>query len=134
MEDKFYWPDSHQRILNIFESKYLKGANVFYISGNHDDPLRDQSLLEEIIQKDEVYKKIIGVLKKFEHKERHDFVVSELNQIEGVECKPTDGTFYVFPSFKNFSASFPMVAVFPTPLTPTTKITNKFLFTLLITY
>ena len=38
----------------------------------------------------------------FEHKERHDFVVSELNQIEGVECKPTDGTFYVFPSFKNF--------------------------------
>ena len=37
-----------------------------------------------------------------QYKERHDFVVSELNQIEGVECKPTDGTFYVFPSFKNF--------------------------------
>jgi aspartate aminotransferase len=37
-----------------------------------------------------------------QYKERHDFVVSELNQIEGVECKSTDGTFYVFPSFKNF--------------------------------
>ena len=37
-----------------------------------------------------------------QYKERHDFVLSELNQIEGVECKPTDGTFYVFPSFKNF--------------------------------
>lgn len=37
-----------------------------------------------------------------QYKERHDFVVSELNQIEGVECKHTDGTFYVFPSFKNF--------------------------------
>ena len=37
-----------------------------------------------------------------QYKERHDFVVSELNQIEGVECKPTDGTFYVFPSFKNY--------------------------------
>ena len=24
MEDKFYWPDSHQKILNIFESKYIK--------------------------------------------------------------------------------------------------------------
>ena len=35
-----------------------------------------------------------------EYKKRHDFVVSELNKIEGVECKPTDGTFYVFPSFK----------------------------------
>ena len=32
-----------------------------------------------------------------EFKKRHDFVVEELNQIEGVECLPTDGTFYVFP-------------------------------------
>jgi aspartate aminotransferase len=30
-------------------------------------------------------------------KERHDFVVDGLNQIQGVECLPTDGTFYVFP-------------------------------------
>ena len=37
-----------------------------------------------------------------EYKKRHDFVVSELNKIEGVECKPTDGTFYVFPSFKDY--------------------------------
>ena len=73
MDDKFYWPDSHQKILNIFESKCLEGVNVFYISGNHDDPLRNQSLLEQIKQKDDVYRKIIDVLNKFEHKERHDF-------------------------------------------------------------
>ena len=36
-----------------------------------------------------------------EYKKRHDYVVSELNKIQGVECKPTDGTFYVFPSFKD---------------------------------
>jgi len=30
-------------------------------------------------------------------KERHDFVVDALNRIPGVECLPTDGTFYVFP-------------------------------------
>jgi aspartate aminotransferase len=30
-------------------------------------------------------------------KERHDFVVDRLNRIPGVECLPTDGTFYVFP-------------------------------------
>ena len=35
-----------------------------------------------------------------EYKKRHDFVVKQLNQIEGVLCKETDGTFYVFPSFK----------------------------------
>ncbi len=30
-------------------------------------------------------------------KERHDFVVERLNGIHGIECLPTDGTFYVFP-------------------------------------
>jgi aspartate aminotransferase len=30
-------------------------------------------------------------------KERHDYVVERLNRIPGVECLPTDGTFYVFP-------------------------------------
>jgi len=30
-------------------------------------------------------------------KERHDYVVERLNQIPGIECLPTDGTFYVFP-------------------------------------
>ena len=39
---------------------------------------------------------------KDEYKKRHDYVVSELNKIQGVECKPTDGTFYVFPSFKEY--------------------------------
>ena len=30
-------------------------------------------------------------------KERHDFVVAELNTIKGVRCLPSDGTFYAFP-------------------------------------
>ena len=32
-------------------------------------------------------------------KQRHDFVYQALNAIEGVECPPSDGTFYSFPSF-----------------------------------
>ncbi len=35
-----------------------------------------------------------------EFKKRHDFVVAELNSIDGVECIPTDGTFYVFPNIE----------------------------------
>ena len=35
-----------------------------------------------------------------EFKARHDFVVAELNSIEGIDCLETDGTFYVFPSVK----------------------------------
>ncbi|TSA41784.1 MAG: pyridoxal phosphate-dependent aminotransferase [Methylococcaceae bacterium] len=35
-----------------------------------------------------------------EFKKRHDWVVASLNEIEGVECIPTDGTFYVFPDVK----------------------------------
>jgi len=30
-------------------------------------------------------------------KERHDYVVERLNSMPGIECLPTDGTFYVFP-------------------------------------
>jgi len=33
----------------------------------------------------------------FEFKKRHDYVVKKLNQIPGIDCLPTDGTFYVFP-------------------------------------
>jgi aspartate aminotransferase len=31
-------------------------------------------------------------------KERHDFVVKALNEIDGVDCLPSDGTFYSFPN------------------------------------
>ena len=31
-------------------------------------------------------------------KERHDYVVEALNNIKGISCLPTDGTFYVFPN------------------------------------
>jgi aspartate aminotransferase len=33
----------------------------------------------------------------FEFKKRHDYVVKMLNQIPGIDCLKTDGTFYVFP-------------------------------------
>lgn len=33
-----------------------------------------------------------------EFKKRHDWVVKELNTIDGVDCLTTDGTFYVFPN------------------------------------
>jgi aspartate aminotransferase len=36
-----------------------------------------------------------------EFKKRHDYVVTELNKIDGIDCLETDGTFYVFPSVKN---------------------------------
>jgi aspartate aminotransferase len=38
---------------------------------------------------------IPAMLKAF--KERHDYVVDRLNRLPGIECLPTDGTFYVFP-------------------------------------
>ena len=32
-------------------------------------------------------------------KERHDYVVEQLNQIDGISCISSDGTFYCFPDF-----------------------------------
>ena len=37
-----------------------------------------------------------------EYKRRHDYVVKEINKINGVNCKDTDGTFYIFPSFHQY--------------------------------
>ncbi len=37
-------------------------------------------------------------------KKRHDYVVAELNTIDGIECLPTDGTFYVFPNVEKLIA------------------------------
>jgi aspartate aminotransferase len=36
------------------------------------------------------------MLKEF--KIRHDYVLGELNSIKGIECLPSDGTFYLFPN------------------------------------
>lgn len=39
-----------------------------------------------------------------EFKLRHDFVVAELNKIDGIDCLETDGTFYVFPNVEKLIA------------------------------
>jgi aspartate aminotransferase len=33
-------------------------------------------------------------------RQRHDFVVAELNKIAGVECLPSQGAFYSFPDMR----------------------------------
>jgi aspartate aminotransferase len=43
-------------------------------------------------------------------KERHDLVVDALNAIPGVDCLPTDGTFYVFPEVTGLIDELPGVA------------------------
>lgn len=53
-----------------------------------------QVAAEEALNGDQSY--IDTMLVEF--KKRHDFVVAELNSITGIECLPTDGTFYVFPN------------------------------------
>jgi len=39
-----------------------------------------------------------------EFKKRHDYVVEDLNTIEGVDCITSDGTFYVFPNVEKLIA------------------------------
>lgn len=46
---------------------------------------------------------IAPMLKAF--KERHDYVVKRLNEIEGVRCLPSQGTFYAFPDFSGVIAN-----------------------------
>lgn len=41
---------------------------------------------------------VVAMVAKF--KQRHDYVVDELNTFEGIECIQSDGTFYVFPNIE----------------------------------
>jgi len=50
----------------------------------------------------------IGVMTRA-FKERHDHVVERLNLIPGIECLPTDGTFYVFPRVQQAIERLPCV-------------------------
>jgi aspartate aminotransferase len=43
-------------------------------------------------------------------KDRHDYVVGELNTIPGVNCLETDGTFYVLPNVQNVIKRLPGIA------------------------
>ena len=42
-------------------------------------------------------------------KQRHDYVVDRLSAMPGVDCEPTDGTFYVFPSVSGLINQLPDV-------------------------
>jgi len=42
-------------------------------------------------------------------KQRHQYVVGRLNELNGVRCVDSDGTFYAFPDFSQFIASHPEI-------------------------
>lgn len=64
-----------------------------------------QVAAEEALNGDQGF--IGEMLKAF--KERHDFVVKELNTVSGVDCLETDGTFYVLPDFNRVIDRLPGV-------------------------
>jgi aspartate aminotransferase len=43
------------------------------------------------------------------YKERHDYVVQALNNINGITCLPSDGTFYAFPNVEQLIERLPNV-------------------------
>ena len=47
---------------------------------------------------------LVPMVKAF--KERHDYVVSTLNSIEGISCSPADGAFYAFANVEGAIAKF----------------------------
>tara|TARA_X000000368_G_C22892276_1_gene650203 strand:+ start:63 stop:836 length:774 start_codon:yes stop_codon:yes gene_type:complete len=81
MEDNFYWPDSHMKILNRIIELKEQGTEVTYISGNHDDPLREDQILEELYNRGEPYHTIINQLDRLNHREKYDFISKKHGKI-----------------------------------------------------
>ena len=50
MKDNFYWPKEHQKVLDKLKDIKDSGTDVFYITGNHDDPLRSEKDANKFIE------------------------------------------------------------------------------------
>lgn len=50
---------------------------------------------------------VVAMVREF--KQRHQYVVGRLNELNGVRCVDSDGTFYAFPDFSQFIASHPEI-------------------------
>ena len=72
----------------------IKAMSVIQSQSTSNPTSISQVAAEEAINGDQSCIDIMMV----EFKKRHDYVVAELNTIDGIECLPTDGTFYVFPN------------------------------------
>ena len=81
MEDNFFWPDIHTKILDRFIELKEQGVEVKYISGNHDDPLREDRIIEDLYNRGEPYHMIINQLDKLDHCERYDFMSKKHGKI-----------------------------------------------------
>tara|TARA_A100001388_G_scaffold270537_1_gene248148 strand:+ start:432 stop:1205 length:774 start_codon:yes stop_codon:yes gene_type:complete len=81
MTDNFYWPEAHMNILNRFVELKEEGVKVRYISGNHDDPLREETILEDLYNKGEPYHTIINQLDRLDHAEKYDYITNKHGKI-----------------------------------------------------
>ena len=43
---KYYWPDSHMKVVKTIISMLAEGTQIIYLTGNHDEVLRKVSGLE----------------------------------------------------------------------------------------
>jgi len=43
---KYYWPDSHMRVVKCFLSMMANGTDIYYLTGNHDEVIRKISGLQ----------------------------------------------------------------------------------------
>lgn len=43
---KYYWPESHMRVVKCFLSMMTNGTDIYYLTGNHDEVIRKISSLQ----------------------------------------------------------------------------------------
>ena len=81
MQDNFYWPNAHHKILELFIDFQNKGKNVLFITGNHDDPLRDEEETNKLRNKGSPYPEIIDALQSFKTSDREVIINKKYGKI-----------------------------------------------------
>ena len=63
LRKRLFWPQSHYRVLKIFQKMAASGTRVIYIPGNHDAALRDfgdSDFLEVELRQDAIHETVDG--------------------------------------------------------------------------
>lgn len=83
-------PEDLVKAMSKIQSQSTSGATTISQIAAETALRGDQSCVDEMITA---------------FRERHDFVVDALNNMHGVNCLPSDGTFYSFPDFSEVIAN-----------------------------
>jgi UDP-2,3-diacylglucosamine pyrophosphatase LpxH len=99
MSSGFYWPQSHNDVIQKILRKSRKGTNVYYVPGNHDEFLRsfceiDANFGNIVLAKQHIYTSVNGKKFLIMHGDEFDVVINNMKWLSHLGSWAYDFSIY----------------------------------------